>query len=171
MPSGETTSGAESQSQLHRWLCLVLPKAGLDLAKEEIFHKRRHVSTEFTEEEDCSYHHRLHSSQEDAGSTSGQSPSPLSGCLCPRCPRYTGRKPDKDVSTLHLRSFNTTEPSEKLTCLVFAVPKLLIYLSYSFTGGRSKTENVTEKSRSMRRSSSVLRFLEPHRCFPQFIKT
>lgn len=51
-------------------------------------------------------------------------------------------------------------PPERLTCLVFAVPKLLMYMSYSLTGGRSKTEKVTEKSRSMRRSSSVLRFLE-----------
>lgn len=47
-----------------------------------------------------------------------------------------------------------------LTCLVFFLPKFLIYMSYSFTGGRSKKENVNEKSRSMSRSNFVLRVLE-----------
>lgn len=60
---------------------------------------------------------------------------------------------------------------KRLTCLVFAVPKLLMYMSYSLTGGRSKMEKVTEKSRSMRRSSSALRFLEPQGRFPRYIKT
>lgn len=47
-----------------------------------------------------------------------------------------------------------------LTCLVFFLPKFLMYMSYSFTGGRSKKENVNEKSRSMSRSNFVLRVLE-----------
>lgn len=45
------------------------------------------------------------------------------------------------------------------TCLVFFFPKFLMYMSYSFTGGRSKRENVNEKSRSMSRSSFALRVL------------
>lgn len=49
---------------------------------------------------------------------------------------------------------------ETLTCLVFAAPKVLMYMSYSFTGGRSKREAVIEKSRSIKRRSSVLRFLK-----------
>lgn len=35
-----------------------------------------------------------------------------------------------------------------------------MYMSYSFTGGRSKMENVIEKSRSIKRRSSALRFLQ-----------
>lgn len=50
---------------------------------------------------------------------------------------------------------------KKQTCLVFAFPKFLMYMSYSFTGGRSKIENVVEKSSSISRSSSSLRFLQP----------
>lgn len=45
------------------------------------------------------------------------------------------------------------------TCLVFFLPKLLMYLSYSLTGRRSKREKEDEKSRSMSLSSLVLRVL------------
>lgn len=51
------------------------------------------------------------------------------------------------------------QQTQTLTCLVFAVPKFLIYMSYSLTGGRSKRENVVEKSRSIKRRRSVPRFL------------
>ena len=51
-----------------------------------------------------------------------------------------------------------------LTCLVFFFPKFLMYMSYSFTGGRSRREKVKEKSRSISRSSFVLRVLETRRC-------
>lgn len=50
-------------------------------------------------------------------------------------------------------------PPPAPTCLVFFFPKFLMYMSYSFTGGRSKRENVNEKSRSMSRSSFALRVL------------
>lgn len=50
-------------------------------------------------------------------------------------------------------------PPPVLTCLVFFFPKFLMYMSYSFTGGRSKRENVNEKSKSMSRSSFALRVL------------
>lgn len=56
------------------------------------------------------------------------------------------------------------------TCLVFAVPKFLIYMSYSLTGGRSNMEKVIEKSSSIRRSSSVQRFLEPDKTHTGRIK-
>ncbi len=47
-----------------------------------------------------------------------------------------------------------------LTCFVLAVPKFLMYMSYSLTGGRSNREKVMEKSKSIRRRSSSLRFLQ-----------
>lgn len=40
------------------------------------------------------YHHRLHSSLEDAASTSHTPLPPLSECLGLHCPRYTGHMPD-----------------------------------------------------------------------------
>lgn len=43
--------------------------------------------------------------------------------------------------------------------MVFFLPKLLMYLSYSLTGRRSKREKEDEKSRSMSLSSLVLRVL------------
>ena len=47
-----------------------------------------------------------------------------------------------------------------LTCLVFFFPKFRMYMSYSFTGGRSRREKVKEKSMSMSRSNFALRILE-----------
>lgn len=106
---------------------------------------------------------------EDAASTSRTSPLPPSGRLGRRCPRCTERTPAQksfNVSfCLNRASLRCTEREVKIkqtqTCLVFAFPKFLMYMSYSFTGGRSKTENVVEKSSSISRSSSTLRFLEP----------
>lgn len=46
------------------------------------------------------------------------------------------------------------------TCLVFILPKFLIYMSYSLTGGKSSNEKLTEKSRSISGRSSELRFLQ-----------
>lgn len=45
------------------------------------------------------------------------------------------------------------------TCLVFILPKFLIYMSYSLTGGKSSNEKLTEKSRSISGRSSEVRFL------------
>lgn len=112
------------------------------------------------------YPQRHHHTLEDAASTSHTSRSPLSVCLCRRCPRYTERTPEYgSLNTWFIHLSDLTENLKKteekiLTCLVFAAPKFLMYMSYSFTGGRSKMENVMEKSRSIRRSSSSLRFLE-----------
>lgn len=63
----------------------------------------------------------------------------------------------EDVLSIFLAASRTTED---VTCLVFAVPKFLMYMSYSLTGGRSKMENVIEKSRSIKRRISALRFLQ-----------
>lgn len=46
------------------------------------------------------------------------------------------------------------------TCLVFILPKFLIYMSYSLTGGKSSNEKLTEKSRSINGRSSELLFLQ-----------
>lgn len=108
---------------------------------------------------------------EDAVSTSHTPLSPLSGCLGRRYPHYTERKPAKDrVFTLFTHGGYSLfifsclnkhiKQTEAVTCLVFAVPKFLMYMSYSLTGGRSKMENVSEKSRSIKRRSSALRFLQ-----------
>lgn len=77
----------------------------------------------------------------------------------PRLPEQSEAADDTDPPRLQLR-FVTESPPAVLTCLVFFFPKFLIYMSYSFTGGRSKRENVKEKSRSMSRSSLVLRTLQ-----------
>lgn len=62
---------------------------------------------------------------------------------------------------LHTNSFSRLTDGLAVlhTCLVFVVPKLLMYMSYSLTGGMSRREKVMEKSRSISRSSSALRFL------------
>lgn len=43
---------------------------------------------------------------------------------------------------------------------MFILPKFLIYMSYSLTGGKSSNEKLTEKSRSINGRSSELLFLQ-----------
>lgn len=80
-----------------------------------------------------------------------QAPCGVGGALLPPS--------SSSAHSLTLRSRAQPVPAG-LTCLVFFLPKFLMYMSYSFTGGRSKKENVNEKSRSMSRSNLVLRVLE-----------
>lgn len=88
---------------------------------------------------------------------SGSGPSP--SLLLHTCPALNIQSTAPSCLGLSWRFAAHSVPAV-LTCLVFFLPKFLMYMSYSFTGGRSKKENVNEKSRSMSRSNFVLRVLE-----------
>lgn len=173
--SERTTCEAERRNAARRWESKLVSLADLSLASWDRFGSIKtkrcyyslHISTDFIgfNSSVVTYPHRRHHTLEDAASTSRTSLSPLSVCLCQRCPRCTERTPECgsfNTRFIHLSDLteNLKKTEEKiLTCLVFAAPKFLMYISYSFTGGRSKMEKVMEKSRSIRRSSSSLRFL------------
>lgn len=143
----------------------MLPGKDLDLSKKKRKNARViHLTLIVTSY--CSlvvsYPRRHRQTREDAASTSHTSPLLLSGCLGRRCPRCIERTPEHIASTsICFFTRQSCGKNKTLTCLVFAFPKFLMYMSYSFTGGRSKMETVVEKSSSISRSSSALRFLEP----------
>lgn len=119
-----------------------------------------------------SYLHKLRCIQGDAESTFHIFLLPPSGRIGLCYPHYTERKPGRKTVPLltqmccflfilvsQVFRHRLKKQKMNLTCLVLAFPKLFIYISYSLTGGMSRRENVMEKSRSIKRSSSVLRFL------------